>query len=69
MLTLLFTMFSNYCRQGSHGTQGGDTPEVVRSRVHLTATSLGINKGSACFYRCEESSQRTLSTRGYADLT
>lgn len=58
MLTLLFTMFSNYCSQGAREPQRGDTrEEAPKPPVRPTVLSLVINKSTTRFYPDEESGQ------------
>lgn len=58
MLTLLFTMFSNYCSQGPREPLGGDTWEVApKPPVRPSALSLAINKSNTRFYLGEETGQ------------
>lgn len=58
MLTLLFTMFSNYCSLGPWEPQGGDTREVApKPPVLPTALSLAIDKSNTRFCSGEECGQ------------
>lgn len=70
MLTLLFTMFSNYCSQGPQEPPGGDTREVApKPPVRPSALSLVINKINTRFHPGGESGQIIPKTRDSAGHT
>lgn len=70
MLTLLFTMFSNYCSQGPWAPQGGDTREVApKPPVLPTALSLATDKSNTRFYSGKECGQIIPETKDSAEAT
>lgn len=70
MLTLLFTMFSNYCSQGPWEPRGGDTREVApKPPVRPTALSLVIDKSNTRFYSGDQCGQIIPETKDSAGYT